>query len=526
MAAANTAAAMPTSCGAWPSPISGELISKSLSAPYIAANGDLLWVEGRPAEKGRQVLVRRPASSGAPSDVTPGPGSGLNVSTRVQEYGGGQFAIGASDVYFANFGDQRLYRQPLLPSVGTPAPLTAEGSKLRFADGEVDAARNRRVLGGWRRAVQPGQAGEVSSALVCVVEDHSVEGEAVTTIGAVDLATGAVTTLASGSDFYSSPRLSPDGSKLVWISWEHPNMPWDDTALWVADVAADGSLSNHRQVAGGEGESVMHPQWSADGRLHFISDAPTGWWNVFALGTGGEAKAVCPMRAQVLSDGRLLAVYSDPQRAGANLALLDPRTNAVTGERSLPAGAQLGAGVESSCCARFCFRGCSVQEEGGRTTVLTVGGLAWQPAAVVKLEAPSIDALPQTGPADWEVVTKSTTLEVDPGYLSAPQAIEFPTEGGLTAYANYYPPTNKDCSLVMFEGEQHGFHQAANIRWAWGRCDSAGRRALDGELYFYARALGFPASMPPGLEPPAIEPGGVTGVAHPVSHGRARLRTD
>lgn len=162
--------------------------------------------------------------------------------------------------------------------MGTPAPLTAEGSKLRFADGEVDAARNR---------------------LVCVVEDHSVEGEAVTTIGAVDLATGAVTTLASGSDFYSSPRLSPDGSKLVWISWEHPNMPWDDTALWVADVAADGSLSNHRQVAGGEGESVMHPQWSADGRLHFISDAPTGWWNVFALGTGGEAKAVCPMRAQV-----------------------------------------------------------------------------------------------------------------------------------------------------------------------------------------------------------------------------------
>lgn len=192
----------------------------------------------------------------------------------------------------------------------------------------------------------------------------------------------------------------------------------------------------------------------------------------------------------MLSDGRLLAVYSDPQRAGANLALLDPRTNAVTDLHT-----------PFTSFGRLAVR----EEEGGRTTVLTVGGLAWQPAAVVKLEAPSIDALPQTGPADWEVVTKSTTLEVDPGYLSAPQAIEFPTEGGLTAYANYYPPTNKDCSLVMFEGEQHGFHQAANIRWAWGRCDSAGRRALDGELYFYARALGFPASMPPGLEPPAIE---------------------
>jgi hypothetical protein len=156
--------------GEWESPITSQLITsatKRLGAVSFAPNGALLWLEGRPSEKGRQVLVRRPANGGAAEDVTPPPASGLNVRTRVQEYGGGEYVLGPGAVYFSNFADQRLYVQQLPESGGPPSeprPLTAADSKQRFADGDVDATRNR---------------------LVCVVEDHSVEGEAKTTVGAV-----------------------------------------------------------------------------------------------------------------------------------------------------------------------------------------------------------------------------------------------------------------------------------------------------------------------------------------------------
>ncbi|KAI7838093.1 hypothetical protein COHA_008101 [Chlorella ohadii] len=417
--------------GEWESPITSQLITsatKRLGAVSFAANGDLLWLEGRPAEKGRQVLVRRPASGGAAEDVTPPPASGLNVRTRVQEYGGGEYALGPDAVYFSNFADQRLYVQQLPPAGGPPSeprPLTTADSKQRFADGDVDAARNR---------------------LVCVVEGHSGEGEAKTTVGAVDLGSGEVTTLVQGADFYACPRTSPDGTKLAWVSWQHPNMPWDDTELWVADVAPDGTLSGQRKVAGGKDESVVLPQWGPDGSLFFVSDAPDGWWNLWVLPPGnGTARRLLPMEAElaapmwvfgqkpyhVLRDGRILAVFSDPKEAGSTLALIDPASGSMT-RLDTPFTSYSGPTL-------------AVHEspEGG-VRVSAAAGSALQPAAIALLEVASVDALAGSKPGDWQLVQLSAATQVDSCYLSEPRAIEFPTEGGLTAYMNFYPPQNKD----------------------------------------------------------------------------------
>jgi dipeptidyl aminopeptidase/acylaminoacyl peptidase len=423
--------------GEWESPITSQLITsatKRLGAVSFAPNGALLWLEGRPSEKGRQVLVRRPANGGAAEDVTPPPASGLNVRTRVQEYGGGEYVLGPGAVYFSNFADQRLYVQQLPESGGPPSeprPLTAADSKQRFADGDVDATRNR---------------------LVCVVEDHSVEGEAKTTVGAVDLASGEVTALVQGADFYACPRTSPDGTKLAWVSWQHPNMPWDDTELWVADVAPDGSLSGQRKVAGGADTSVVLPQWGPDGSLFFVSDAPDGWWNLWVLPPRSDkARRLLPMAAEfaaplwvfgqkpfhVLCDGRILAVFSDPKAAGSTLALIDPASGGLT-RLDTPFTSYSGPTL-------------AVHESpDGGVRVAAAAGSALQPAAIALLEAASLDALAGSKAADWQLVQLSAATPVDPGFLSEPRAIEFPTEDGLTAYMNFYPPQNKaSCCLLL-----------------------------------------------------------------------------
>jgi hypothetical protein len=235
--------------GSWKSSITSDLIvAGTIRLGQIAVDGsDLYWTEGRPAEGGRNVVVQRKMDANS-VDVTPEP---FNVRTRVHEYGGGSFTAREGVVTFSNFADQRLYQQH--PG-GEPRAVTPD-EKLRFADG-VFAADGR---------------------FVCVREDHRIEGqEAINTlvILALDGEDGGKV-LLSGNDFYASPRFSPDGRQLAWITWNHPNMPWDGTELWVADFAADGTLNNHQLVAGGDDESVFQPEWSPDGRLYFVSGLAT-----------------------------------------------------------------------------------------------------------------------------------------------------------------------------------------------------------------------------------------------------------
>jgi len=211
--------------GSWKSPIGAELVAAGeIGLEQLKVDGgDIYWIERRAQEGGRKVIVRRSAA-GKVTDVTL---AGFNARTRVHEYGGGDYAVANGQVVFANFTDQRLYLQ----EVGSePKPLTPEAG-LRYADGQIDQRRN---------------------LFFCVREDHSGAGEAVNTLVRIQLIGGESTTvMLSGNDFYSSPRLSPDGSHLAWLTWNHPNMPWDGTELWVGTLTDDGSMAMTYRISGG-----------------------------------------------------------------------------------------------------------------------------------------------------------------------------------------------------------------------------------------------------------------------------------
>ena len=388
--------------GSWRSPIGAELIaSGAVTVGQLVLDGaDAYWIETRPTEGGRGVVVRRGAD-GRVSDVTP---PGFYVRTRVHEYGGGAFAVSGGVVYFSNFADQRLYRQD--PGE-EPRPLTPDVD-LRYADGDVDRRRGR---------------------MVCVREDHTVGGrEAVNTLVSVDLTEGGPgDLLVSGSDFYSSPRISPDGSMLAWLSWDHPNMPWDGTTLWTAPLDAAGKVGAATRVAGGADESIFQPEWSPDGVLYFVSDR-TGWWNLYRR-REGEAAPVYRMEAEFgapqwglgmrtygfASAERIICSYNE--RGTWHIADLYPDSQRL--ERVPTPFTE----ITSS--------GMVVSSDG----VLFGAGSPTMAATVMYHDLSS---------GETEALRRSSEAEVDQGYLSAPRPIEFPTEKGLTAHAFFYPPKNRD----------------------------------------------------------------------------------
>ena len=388
--------------GSWKSPITSDLIvARSISVGRPAIDDQNIdWTEMRPGEQGRNVIVRRDAH-GQVRDILPAP---WNARTRVHEYGGGASLVAAGVLYFSNFADQRLYR---LEPGGQPQALTPPVD-LRYADYVLDARRAR---------------------LITVREDHTTPGEAINTITAVDINGGGLETggqvLALGSDFFSTPRLSPDGAQLVWLSWDHPNMPWDGTHLWLAAVNSDGSLGQPMLVAGGVNESIFQPEWSPDGVLYFISDR-SGWWNLYRW-RGGQVEALHPLEAEFgepqwsfgmstyafAGPEQLICTYS--QRGQQTLAALDTRSLAFTP-------------IASPYTEFHSLR-------AGPGQVVFAAGSPTDPVAVVRLDLAS---------GASEVLRSSSDLSIDPGYISIPQAIEFPTENGLTAHAFYYPPHNHD----------------------------------------------------------------------------------
>ena len=388
--------------GSWKSPITSDLVvSGAVGLGQIALDGDdIYWVEARPAEGGRHVAVRR-TPDGLTTDVTPPP---FDVRTRVHEYGGGAMAVSDGVVLFSNFVDQRVYRQE--PG-GEPSALTPAGD-LRYADGVIDRRQER---------------------MICVREDHSGPGrEAVNTIVSVDLmGGGAGDVLVSGNDFYSSPRLSPDSSRLAWLTWDHPNMPWDGTELWVADLRADGSLTRTQRVAGGVDESVFQPEWSPDGELYFVSDR-TGWWNLYRW-RDGHVEPLCEMEAEfgrpqwlfgmstygIASERRIICAYSRNGRW--HIADLDTETLELKTVPT-PFTELTGSGMLVAA---------------GRV-VFGVGSPTMPPSLM----------LHDLSTGQTDVLRRSSDLAVDGGYLSTPDEIEFGTEHGLTTHGLFYRPTNRD----------------------------------------------------------------------------------
>jgi dipeptidyl aminopeptidase/acylaminoacyl peptidase len=362
----------------------------------VAADaGDVYWLEGRPAEGGRIVLVRRRAD-GSVDDVTP---YDMNVRTRVHEYGGGAYAVGNGDVFAVHFADQRIYRNGV--------PITAEGA-YRYADFAIDAARAQ-IFG--------------------VREDHTGQHEPVNTLVRVRWegdAHGEV--IASGHDFYSTPRLSPDASRLTWIAWRHPQMPWDGTELWVADVTPEGTLANAQHVAGSERESIYQPGWSPDGTLYFASDRD-GWWRLYRVRGGAIEPAIRnpPPDAEF---GRPQWVFGTATWAFADAdRMVTSYTRAGRWRLALvhaPTGVMTDADTD---LAPHDWLTATPQH------AIFVGGTATQPDVVVRFDLDS---------GRTDVLRSSSTLHLDPGYVSTPEPLEFPTGGGLTAHAFYYPPRNKD----------------------------------------------------------------------------------
>jgi dipeptidyl aminopeptidase/acylaminoacyl peptidase len=393
--------------GAWRSPVTADaIVAGVIGLGQIQLDGnDVYWVEQRPSEKGRNVIVRR-RPDGTIADITP---PEFNARTRVHEYGGGAYRVHDGTVWFANFSDQRLYRQE---AGQPPIPITPPPD-IRHADLVLDERRQR---------------------LIAIREDHTTgSASAVNSIVSLDPFSpsplagegrGGRVTLVDGNDFYATPRISPGGSHLCWLTWNHPNMPWDGTELWVAELTDDGGLRAPRKVAGGEQESIFQPTWSPDGVLYFVSDR-SGWWNLYHW--RGE---------------RIEPVVELPAELGTTQWLFGLSTYAFESER------RIVCQVRSAGLARLA----TVDPQGGRLenvdmpytafspyiqaragTAFTIAGSPTEPLSLIAIEL-------KTGQV--EVLRRSGDLAIAPSYLSVPDAIEFPTEGGVTAQAFYYPPVN------------------------------------------------------------------------------------
>src|SRR6266511_3085730 len=418
--------------GAWPSPISAADRARgslSLSFPGVVG-GDVWWTEGRPDESGRQAIVRTGAD-GRPVDLLPPP---WNARTRVHEYGGrswlavppssgagvphGSAGAGAQDgsagagaphgsdgyaLVFANYADQRLYR--LDPGAAEPVPITPEPASPaagRYAD----------------LTLTPD-----GSEIWCVRESQA-DGAVSRALVAVPVGGGAPRVLLRDGHFLAHPRISPDGRRLAWLTWDHPRMPWDGTELRVADLGADGSVGQPRTVLGGPAESELQPEWAGPGMLYALSDR-SGWWNLYELPAGGgEPRPLCPREEEFggplwqlgnswyapLADGRIAVRHgTDTYRVG----LLDPATGDLA-DLDLPYTTWAGL-------------------TGDGSTLTAVVASPRSGTQLLRFD-------PATGGVT--VPRRAAERLPDPAYLPVPRSRVVPGPGGRDVHVHVYPPTH------------------------------------------------------------------------------------
>jgi dipeptidyl aminopeptidase/acylaminoacyl peptidase len=433
--------------GTWRSPLAAaDLASSAISLNYVqVAEGIPYWVESRPAEGGRNVVVTS-AAGGAVRELTP---AGFNARARVHEYGGSPYVMSRGTVYFSNFSDQRLYSQR---AGEKPVALTPEG--YRYADFELAASGRR---------------------LFCVREDHTGGGEPKNAIVVLDIAmagdgsgesenapvgldatssasSAAGKVLFDGSDFVAYPRVSPDGSRIAWIAWNHPDMPWDTTTLYVASLTTGSGLSDITAVAGdrsaaeeipgsatgatwgGTEESVVEPRWDSDGTLYFISDR-SNWWNLYSYKDGAYKDGRH-------NDSRVAPVFSFEAEIASPLWTLGQSNYALTGDGRAVVRYTIAArdrlGVVSLASGKLepldlPFVGLSNIQLVSANTAVAIAASPTEEAAVVTIDL-------ATG--GYDVLRVPGSLKLETAFIAAAESIEFPTAGGLTAHAFYYPPMN------------------------------------------------------------------------------------
>lgn len=385
--------------GSWKSPITSAMVASGLIGlgQIELEDKDVYWCEMRPSDKGRHIIVKYSPVKGT-VDINPPP---FNARTRVHEYGGGSYKVVKNEVFFTNFADQRIYR---MKHGKNPRPITLE-TELRHADFEFDSIRER---------------------LICVREDHrEKDKEAANTIVSMNLEGKKVKTLVHGNDFYSSPRISPEGKYLAWLTWNHPNMPWDKNELWIGKLNQDGSIGEQIRINKNITESIIQPLWSPDNILHFVSDR-NNWWNIYCW-KEGEVKTVYPTEAEFAEPPWIFAqsnydfasenkiICSFTQRGRWHIAQL----NTDTGKLKMIKTPYTYISSLHTICDYAVF----------------IGGSPEEATSIVRLDLKTLNT---------EVLGRSSKITVDSEYLSQPRPIEFPTEKGLTAYGIYYKPKNKN----------------------------------------------------------------------------------
>ncbi|MGH3328547.1 MAG: prolyl oligopeptidase family serine peptidase [Streptomycetales bacterium] len=388
-----------TRYGEWPSPVSAEVVAQaSISYDAVQMAGKAIyWVEGRPAEEGRDALVRWTPGDG-PRDVLPE----VSVASHVHGYGGGAYVAGRHAIWFIDADDQRLYG---LSGHGPPRSLTAppeSPSAAAYADVRVTPDQRHLVCVRERR-----ELGGVVNELVALPVDGSEEPWVI----------------ASGSDFYAFPRPSPDGRWMAWTTWRTPLMPWDGTWLWLAELRSDGRPGPPELVAGGPDESVFQPEWSPGGVLHFVSDR-SGWWNLYAR-TGGRVEPVFTLEAELgvaqwefgystyafLAGGRIAVLVQEGSRQ--RLAILHPST-----------GQLQPVGLPYTSIKPY------LASDGQHVAV--IGSDPTQTPTVATVDS-------RTGHYR-ELAGGTTSIEV--AYVARPEPFSYPTRDGRHAHGLFYPPTN------------------------------------------------------------------------------------
>ena len=388
--------------GSWTSPFPISRLTEGMVAlgEVRAAGGTRWWLEGHPDEGGRQVLVRH-APDGSITRLSP---EGFNVRNRVQEYGGSAYLVDADLVVVSDFSTGRLQR---VVRPGEVVPLTPERA-WRFADYAIDRGRGR---------------------LLAVREDHEPDtlarhGEAENSLVAVDVATGEVTVLVAGADFYGAPRLSPDGRRLAWLEWCHPNMPWDGTELKLAELDADGRPGEAVVVAGSASDWIAQPKWSPAGVLHYVAE-PDGWMAIHRR-VDGVAENLTPVPTEFsppdwwlgnsdygfAADGSVIAIGRSGGRD--RLYRVEPGSRNLL-DIDVPWTEMMNLAVD-----------------GGHAVLRAASPL--EPAAIVDLDLATGEVV---------VLRRSTPLVADPADISVGRHVSFPTTGSRPAFGIFYPPHNQ-----------------------------------------------------------------------------------
>ncbi|XP_027092694.1 probable dipeptidyl-peptidase 5 isoform X2 [Coffea arabica] len=415
--------------GSWKSPITSDLVSgsdKFLFGISVDCFGHLFWVESRPNESGRLVLVKQGEKEGdEPIDITPKEFCVRSVTHQLQ---GGAFCISGDTLFFSNYKDQRLYKQSISSKDSTPVPITPDhGTPLvSYADGVFDSRFNRYI------AVQEDCRKSSMNSITTIVSIN-VDNESIQDIAEPEA-------LVAGSDFYAFPRMDPKGERMAWIQWNHPDMPWDRSELWVGYIGDEGEMQKRICVVGGDQmvvESPTQPKWSPQGELFFISDRETGFWNlykwvestnlvvpVFQL----DAEFARPMWNFGMNsydfiedkDQKSLIACSYSQNGKSYLGILDP-VQCTLSPIDLP------------------FTEISTITSGIHCLYIE-GASAVDPLSISKV---TLD-YQKSKAVDFRITWSSSRIcSAYKSYFSMPELIEFPTSvPGLSAYAYFYPPSN------------------------------------------------------------------------------------